>query len=320
MEYQEFLQTIKEEVRKQVPGDYRVTMNSVIKNNNQMLDAITIMEPDSLAPNIYLNRYYEDFIQGRSLESILQEILSISNNNKEIKNDMLPDLFNFDSIRSQIAYRLINLGMNQKRLNDFPYQVVEDMAKVYYLVVKSDSEGIASVAITNDLLGKWKVNIECIDKLAYENTPFLFPEKLRSMGEVIKEMITKEFGALSGENISSEDKELYEHILVQLTDDAPRDNDNEEMYILSNESGVNGASVILYENVLHDFAVEQQSNFYILPSSVHEVILLPVHKEVTKEALRKMVREVNNSEVPVGEVLSNEVYYFDLEIDGFHIV
>ena len=317
MEYQEFLQLIKESVIKQILPGYDVKLKSIIKNNDQKLDAITITGAESrIVPNIYLNGYYEEFLKGRGLESIIQEIVSISINHDCKKVDLVLDLLDFNSISQQITYRLINLEMNRERLKDLPHQVIEDMAKIYYLVVKSDLEGISSVAITNYLVGKWNVNIDCIDKIAYENTPFLFPETIKGMNEIIKDIISTNVGDLMSNHTScGDDQEVYERLLDALLNEP----DREEMYVLSNRSGINGASSLLYPGVLHNFAKEQNANIYILPSSIHEVILIPANRKYSRVDLREMVIDVNNTQVAVDEVLSNEIYYFDLETDEFHI-
>jgi hypothetical protein len=82
------------------------------------------------------------------------------------------------------------------------------------------------------------------------------------------------------------------------------------MYILSNFKGINGASCLLYENVLSEFAQLIQSDFYILPSSIHEIILVPYDKAILKEALAEMVEEVNRTQVSGDEVLSDRVYFY----------
>jgi hypothetical protein len=95
---------------------------------------------------------------------------------------------------------------------------------------------------------------------------------------------------------------------------------NEKMYVLSNDRGINGASTLLYPNVLYDFASSIRMNFYILPSSIHECILVPDTGKLSKAALKEMVKDVNDSHVSADEVLSNEVYYYDLATDEFHII
>jgi hypothetical protein len=84
----------------------------------------------------------------------------------------------------------------------------------------------------------------------------------------------------------------------------------QKMYILSNHKGINGATCLLYENVLYEFAQLIQSDFYILPSSIHEIILVPYDKTISKETLADMVKDVNRTQVARDEVLSDRVYFF----------
>ena len=93
---------------------------------------------------------------------------------------------------------------------------------------------------------------------------------------------------------------------VDLKDYVPSD-----MYVLTNESKLNGAACILYENVLYDFAQKLGADLYILPSSVHEVILLPKLSMFEKDELVNMVKEVNTEGVAADEVLSDHVYEYN---------
>jgi hypothetical protein len=90
------------------------------------------------------------------------------------------------------------------------------------------------------------------------------------------------------------------------------------MYILSNEKGIHGASSLLYMDVIREFAELLNSDLFILPSSIHEIILMPVKNPNDKEKLQRMVKEVNDILVPLEEVLSDNVYIYSLEMD--HIV
>jgi uncharacterized protein YdhG (YjbR/CyaY superfamily) len=83
------------------------------------------------------------------------------------------------------------------------------------------------------------------------------------------------------------------------------------MYILSNSNGINGASALLYPEVIENFSNTIKSNVYILPSSIHEVILVPFQEEIDKSQLIQMVNEVNETQVAKEEVLSSSVYYYD---------
>lgn len=81
-------------------------------------------------------------------------------------------------------------------------------------------------------------------------------------------------------------------------------------YILSNSARILGAAAILYPNALEDARRELGENFYILPSSIHEVILVPESHGASRSQLDVMVKDVNESEIERSEVLSNHVYYY----------
>jgi hypothetical protein len=86
-----------------------------------------------------------------------------------------------------------------------------------------------------------------------------------------------------------------------------------QLYVLTNDCRINGAACMLYENMLKDFADRIGSNLYILPSSIHEVIILPKFAMFNKQELINMVRDVNSEGVAVDEVLSYTVYEYDRE-------
>lgn len=113
------------------------------------------------------------------------------------------------------------------------------------------------------------------------NTEQVLPWELIDMAEVVREMV--------GDN---------EIPLEKL------------MYILTNKKKQYGATCILYEGVLREIAQRLQSDFYILPSSVHEVILLPTNNDSDRKELTEMVLEVNNSILSKEDMLSDHVYYF----------
>ena len=91
------------------------------------------------------------------------------------------------------------------------------------------------------------------------------------------------------------------------------------MYVCTNASKINGAGVILYENLLKDFAQKVGADFYILPSSVHETLLIPVSDQFDVETLKAMVCEVNMTQVAPEEQLSDQVYLYSRECDQIRI-
>ena len=138
----------------------------------------------------------------------------------------------------------------------------------------------------------WQVSLEEIYDVAFENTPKLLPYELLSMEQVVK-------------NMFSEEEDLTE--MEQIFD---FENEN-AMYVLSNTSKLNGAAAILYPDILKDFAKSCGCDLYILPSSIHEVILVPAKGKGDIEGLNEMVQDVNATQVEPEEVLSDHVYLFD---------
>ena len=131
--------------------------------------------------------------------------------------------------------------------------------------------------------------MEEIDELAEKNTPFILKPELKSMGQTLKEIM-----------FNSDDNEFDEE-----------DFENCYMYVLTNEKKQFGAATILYDNELKDFSERIESDFYIIPSSVHEVIIIPSKFVDSSDSLDEMICEVNSSQVPLVDILSDHAYKYN---------
>ena len=147
------------------------------------------------------------------------------------------------------------------------------------------------------MLEIWKVSTETLYEEAILNTPRLFPCDIKPMRDIIREMMELEM-----------DKEsVDEYFDMMLEEDVPV-----EMYVITNVYRISGAVAIFYKDVLRNLANQLDCDLYILPSSIHETILLPVTKKhVDVEELRKMVQEVNRTQVIDQELLSDNVYIYN---------
>lgn len=299
MDYQEFLREVVKNVRIKVQGGRRVAVNTIIKNNDLKYDAITIYKDNqNIIPSVYVNHYYEEYLKGKPLDEIVDDIISIHESCGYPKL-LDEDICNFMNVTKLIFYRLVNQKMNEQRLQGIPSKMICDLAKVYQVLVHMDEEGVSSFTITNEMMDKWNVDVDTIDSYARENTQTLFPVTLKCMSDIIREMI---YGADKG-----------------ATEEYIEEDGVTKMYVLSNKFGINGASAILYKDVLKNFALQVNSNLYILPSSTHEVIIVPAIGKISISNLKAMVTDVNQHEVAVEDVLSNEVYFYDYELDNLSI-
>ena len=143
---------------------------------------------------------------------------------------------------------------------------------------------IASVAITDnsslmvnqELLDEWKIGVYYLFLDTIDNSKKNFPPVVKSIGDVVREF--------RGPDISDSDLEV-------------------EMLVVTNDQRRYGASAILYCEDLPD-------EFYMIPSSIHETIILPMNRDMEMEPkLKDLVKFVNDTEVEERERLSYNVYY-----------
>ena len=125
---------------------------------------------------------------------------------------------------------------------------------------------------------------------AKRNTQKLFPSTLNTLYSMLTELM----------NLRKD---------TDILDDIP------EMYIVTNSKKMNGATAIVYKDVLRNFANKLGRNYYILPSSINELILLPDDGYLEPYELKNIVCGVNASEIDADEFLSDSVYYYDREQD-----
>lgn len=295
MEYCEFLEKIQNQTRSIAGEGGKVTVNHILKNNGKELDGLTIMEEDScISPTIYLNEYYEQYENGRGLDNILSEIRLIYTQNKDRIKINTELFYDFLKVRSMIVYRVINYEQNRKLLELIPHKKFLDLAVVYYCLLGQQTEGNATALIYNTHLDRWGVTDDDVFQAALENTPKLLKSNIKPMSDLIRKMTPF--------------NENDERMIESFEKNQPED---EQMYVLTNQSKIHGASCILYEDVLRDFSDKLGRDLYILPSSIHEVILLPKTESFDREGLNCMVQEVNRDGVSMDEVLSDHVYEYN---------
>ena len=332
-----FIKEVVKELKEvfETTNEYQVSINHVFKNNGVELDGVVICKKDQkIAPNIYLNTYYDMYREGMSISNIISNIIEIYYNaldNRFVSTFELD--FSFESIKDSIVYKVVNYENNIEMLKNIPYIKFLDLAIIFQCSVESSMDGLASVRITNEHIKSWGITTEMIYMIAKKNTPRLFPLVLKNMEDVLSELMgSKKIGRIS-DCINGEHKDVFMEddgcyfnnkgnknlknkcVSDELDDMLDRVDLNRsfDMYVLSNIYGINGASAILYKGVLSKFADRLMKDLYIIPSSVHEVIVIPKRKEWGVGMLKEMVYDVNINQVPIEDVLANSVYEFSRE-------
>lgn len=295
MTYEEFKSSVVERVKEVVRAE-AVEIYSLTKNNNVEVDGLVIREKEiNITPTIYLNSYYESFKNGTEFEEIVESIISCYEAGKLNENFDLSFIGDFSQARDNIIFRLVNKKMNEDLLGDVPHIEYMDLAIVFYYYIESMSglNGQASIMIHTRQLNCWGVSIDELMEAAVLNTPRILKISIDS--------ILNELAHMNNMEVSQEDLEGFDM--------------GQYMYIVSNEKKLNGASAILYKDSLQSIARRLNSDFYIIPSSVHEVIAIPYNDFTKKQEsfLKETIAFVNNTEVSTQDVLSNNLYFFSRE-------
>ncbi len=297
MQYKEFMEKIKKSVSDYLGKDVSVEMKEVRKNNGVILQGLVINgKEESLSPTIYLNGFYEDLRKGRPFGDIVCAIAAIYQDNRIAGKINLDFFADYNVVKRRIFIKVINYEKNKKILEELPHKRFLDLAVVCYYIYMNDFLGRGSIQIEIDHLDKWGISEETLFQDAERNTAINLGVEIKEMGEVIKEMLWESFG---------EEAEQLSEMAEQAKQEAP-------MHIMTLKGRYFGAACIYNRELLRDFALAHHTNFYILPSSIHELILLPDDGRQEVQALKSMVEEVNMSHVAPEEQLSDSVYYFDM--------
>lgn len=305
--YDEFINDMSERVKKLMGEEYSVRIYKVTKNNSLELDSLVILKKGSnFTPNLYLLPYYEAYLQGAEEQELAEKLCCAYKNYSKLE-EYCSFSYSYEEVKPYIIYRLVSYDRNRKLLKIIPHIRYLDLAIIFHCLVREDKDGIGSIRITNEHKQQWGASIQDLYKLAAANTKRLFPPVIRKMDEVILGMLEEE--AINGREVFLK-TQRKEELLYN-----GEGNDRYPMHILSNQQGINGAACLLYDKVLKDFSMQLQTDFYIIPSSIHEVILVP-GSAATMDMLETMVREVNLTQVAYDEVLSDQVYYYSAKTNS----
>lgn len=305
MNYDEFKETIADEIKDFLPEkfeDSNVQINTVQKNNEQ-LDGLTITSPDSnVSPTIYLNSYYESYQDGESIEDILQNIATVRMDHEVDKSFDITKITDFEQAKDHIAPRVIGMEDNAELLAQRPHSEMDDLAVTYCVMLGSDENGSMSVPITNQLMESWGVTQEELHDIAISNLESLSPSTFKSMNEVMTEMMLPQMIEECGG-----DRDMAEAMLSAMMPP------EEKMYVISNEEKLNGAAALLDDKLMDSIREKIGDDFFILPSSIHECLVVPADAGMELRDLENMVKEVNETQVAPQDRLSDHVYQYDAD-------
>lgn len=289
MSYQEFLDEILK-IMKDIYPNCTVEIIDVTKLNNVSLKGLVIRaNGTNVVPNIYMESFYKLYKWNWKMEEIVQKIKETYEQGLPTNKIDMSFFKKYELVKDKIVYRLINADQNADLLRSIPHIRFWDLAICFSYVFQSEELGEGMILIHNSHLEMWQVEKEELMKVAETNTPKLLPVQFCEMRHVLEQAGAEE----------EFDLDLLEPGC---------------MYVLTNQKKLHGSAVILYPQVLSDIAAKIKRDFFILPSSLHEVLILPVKEDVEiKEQMSEMcnmVTNVNSTQLDPDEILSNNPFYY----------
>ena len=292
MNYEQFKQFLLSILQEKYPcEEYEIHIRQIMKNNGLRLDGLCIFNKcDPVSPTIYLDGYYERYIGGTILADIIFEIEQEYEKGMRLK-PRLPDVESYyEAVRSQIIMRLVNYDKNKEILEECPYIRFHDLAISFRWLAYQDEIGISTALISNKEMVRWGVSLKELYEDALINTERIFPAQINRLKDV-----------MASKGMLSEAGDF-------------------DLYLITNTQGINGATCILYHDILKNFARLHKTSFYLLPSSIHEMMICFTDEQISEDMLLALVKEANHRVVTMGEVLSDNIYYYDFKKEELSII
>ena len=259
-----------------------IKLNGVKRYGLIIFDAVI-----NISPTIYLEPFYGMFLDTQDWNSVINDIIRVYQNNMLDEPMDTEIFFDFSQVKEKVFYRLINYEKNRELLEQMPHTRFLDLAKVFCIQYQNEDLGSGVIPIYHSHLEHWGISADELESVADTNSPILMKSFISGMDSILTEM-----GA-SQEDLS---EAMPEECMP--------------VYVMSNIQKSSGAGTMCYPDVLKVFSEKQNRDVIILPSSIHEVILIPMKEGDDINELKVMVHSVNTEMLEPEDFLSDNVYIY----------
>ncbi len=282
---EEFAEQLAKELEEAVTRDYGLPVDAepktVLKNNGLEHKGITVhFAGSTVAPTIYIEDAYRDYQNGMTIKNLADKMSETVYQSYQQMPE-IPDL-SPEAAKQSVTLTLINAKQNEERLKNIPHFLLADeLAAIprYYLNPE------ASFIVTNDICGMMELTPDEVLKIGQDNINAQHFE-VKSMREIL--------AGYMGEEMA----------------DMMQPSDMPDFLVLSSSDKLQGSKALLSKEALNEVH-EKLGDYVVIPSSIHEVLCLPISDDMEPETFRNMVREVNTAEVSPEERLSNNIFMYN---------
>lgn len=305
MNFEEFINTIKDTIKDYLPEDYRDAEGNILENRklNTNYTGLTVTrEGDTLAPTINLNNLFDSYSKHpeHSITAVMQEVASVIQHTPETFD--IGRIMDYDRVKKNLFMRLSAAEKNADVLEHAPHIRKEDLAITFHIMLDQSDKGTATTMINDNMMEAYGIDLDQLYQDALLNSSVICPAQIENMGEALSRMMIEDMKSAGAppEMIQEMEKDLKES------------NKDNPMTIITNDRLVDGASAIFYPGVMDLVGERMKGDYFILPSSVHETLVVPDDGRVSLQELTDMVKEVNMTQVNPEDQLTDQVYHYDI--------
>ena len=288
MDYEQFKATFAEDLKTNLQrlGIEADISEHHIEKLNDSYNAFNVTpKGSSIGINANLDEIFYAMERGRDYSEVLSGVTeSLKGSLEHMPKLQVSDLTNYEEMKSKLAMEVVSAERNAKMLQNVPHEQMEDIAVVYRLVLDSSKDASSTVLVTNDLMDKFGITHEQLHDDAMKNAPLIRPAEIKGMEETLNEM-------QGGPALEPDPDEI--------------------LFVAGVPDQNHGAAVIAYPNFFEDAAEKLGGDYFIIPSSIHEVLLVKDTGEMNARDLAALIREVNATEVAPEDVLTDHAYHYD---------
>ena len=299
-----FAEGVAEQISNYLPEELHNMEFTVIentKNNGVVLTGLNVHIPgENISPVIYMNDFYDEIRKGEPIDETMERIAScIEHCRHDAMLNLKVGLHDIDTFKDRVTPMLINAKANREMLQTMPHVLVEDLAMIFKVDMSlpgGDSRG--TMKVKNEMLENWGITKEELHAKAISNVQTYDNLVLMPMSEMVFELSS---GVEANTNLLENPQMISDY-------------ESEMMFVLTNESRHHGTSALVCPEVMNKINELMPNGFYILPSSIHETLIVSKECGMGGKELGQVVREVNRDMVSREEVLSDRVYEYDKDL------
>lgn len=247
-----------------------------------------------LVTEVYPENYYEYYFSGqKELDEIGEMILDFYDKTTGQLSEEYAMINDYSRVRNRLSFMFINRQRNENSLKELVHIDYGDIVLIFNVVfIDKETYKMGSARVSHDMVKKWGISEEQFCVEAFMSAPNITPPRIMTESETICACLDVPF----------------------------KGDDKAGMYVVTNSFLYMGSGVILYKGI--GALIEKKTgykDFYVLPSSRNEMLLVPVDMHISADGLKQMLVEVNGTEVSSQDYLSDSIYTYSTETEEFKI-